>query len=351
MPAPRPTPPQTLVTLVRVLRALAGSVPATVASLSRDLGVLSDQVDAALASAEARAAGLAGQPDGTLNVAPDFDALHAPTIAAAMVPAARRAFDVDVALVSGSTNSDLMAQAASLPSGRVLVAELQTAGRGRRGRMWQAPLGGSLTFSLLWKFDAGAAALSGLSLAVGLATVLALDRCGARSVMLKWPNDLLVDSHAGWAKLGGILIEIGGPAQGPVHAVIGIGLNLRLGAAAMAIDQAATDLASIGVTTSRNRMLALVLEELLIVLRGFAAGGFAPFVDQWNARHAFRNQPVIMSGIDGAPADGVAIGAMADGALLIESAGGRRRVISGEVSLRAASARSHCDSDGHQGVL
>ena len=342
MSAPAPTPHKTLVTLVRALRALADGAPATCASLARVLDVAVEELDAALASAEARAAGIRSQPDGTLAVAPAFDALDAPSIAAAMAATARPAFDVHVVLVSGSTNSELMAQAASLPSGRVLVAELQTAGRGRRGRGWQASLGGSLTFSLLWRFDAGATTLSGLSLVVGLATARALDRCGARGVMLKWPNDLLVRNRAGWAKLGGILIEISGPAQGPAQAVIGIGLNLRLGDAATAIDQAATDLASIGVTISRNRLLATVLEELAIVLPVFASKGFTPFMEQWNARHAFRDQPVVASGADGAPDEGIAIAAMADGALQIESPGGRRRIVSGEVSLRAAPARSNC---------
>ncbi len=339
MPDPAPTPHQTLVTLVRALRAITRGCQVTAASLARDLGVTADEVDAALAAAEARAAGLSIQSDGTLGLAPAFDALDAPGVAAAMAAAARHVFDVHVVPVSGSTNSDLMAHAASLPSGRVLVAELQTAGRGRRGRVWHAAPGGGLTFSLLWRFAAGAAALSGLSLVVGLAAARALDRFGARNVMLKWPNDLLVRSGAGWAKLGGILIEITGPAHGPAQAVIGIGLNLRLGATAPAIDQAATDLASIGVTASRNRLLAAVLEELALVLPGFASSGFAPFMEQWNARHAFRNQPVIISGADGAPAEGIAIAALTDGALQVELPGGRHRVVSGEVSLRAAPAR------------
>ena len=128
MSDPAPTTHQTLVTLVRALRAIAGGARVTAASLARDLDVTADEVDAALAAAEARAAGLSIQSDGTLSLARAFDALDAPGVAAAMAAAARHVFDVHVVPVSGSTNGDLMAHAASLPSGRVLVAELQTAG-------------------------------------------------------------------------------------------------------------------------------------------------------------------------------------------------------------------------------
>ena len=324
--------------LLRILRAMETETPTTIASLARTLSVGYEAIEAALATPEAYDAGISRTALDELLLARPFDALDLKAVLQALPDLTRAAFDVRVVDITASTNADLMAAATQLPSGRVLVAELQTAGRGRRGRVWHAPLGGSLTFSLLWKFAGGAASLSGLSLAVGLAVAHALDHCGALGVMLKWPNDLLARDAAGWAKLGGILIEIAGPSNGPVHAVIGIGLNWRLGPGAARIDQPATDLCALGAAVSRNRVLALVLGELAPVLRTFAADGFAPFAAQWNMRHAFAEQRVVMSAEGAVPVEGHALGVEADGTLLLETPTGPRRVTSGELSLRVASA-------------
>lgn len=322
--------------LVRMLRVMEAGTPVTIASLAHTLSVPRDAIEAVPATHEAHVAGIRRAAGDALLLARPFDCLDVQAIAQALPSAARSALDVHVVDVTASTNADLMAAATKLPSGRVLVAELQTAGRGRRGRAWHAPLGGSLAFSLLWKFAGGAASVSGLSLAVGLAVARALDRCGAVGVMLKWPNDLLVRRDAGWAKLGGILIEIAGPSNGPVHAVIGIGLNLRLGPDAARIDQPVADLRSLGATLSRDHVLALMLDELALALRTFAADGFAPFVAYWNARHAFAGQRVVMSVAGTALIEGIALGVLPDGALLLETPNGPRSVTSGELSLRAA---------------
>ena len=124
-----------------------------------------------------------------------------------------------------STSSELMRRAQRRDVHRTaLAAEWQTAGRGRRGRTWTAVAGGSLTFSLGWKFEQGAGFLAGLSLAVGVAVVRALESEGFKDVALKWPNDL-IHRHL---KVGGILIELNGDALGPTTTVIGVGLNVRL---------------------------------------------------------------------------------------------------------------------------
>lgn len=269
---------------------------------------------------------------------------------AALMPAYTRSrFDLRVVESTGSTNADLMHDAASLPSGTVLATDCQTAGRGRRGRTWIAPAAGSLAFSVLWKFGGEVAALSGLSLAVGVAVARALEHCGAAGVALKWPNDLLAPQEGGWAKLGGILIELaaagGGPAPSDdavdaanqVSAVIGIGLNLDLGAAAAGIDQPVTDLRSIGCAASRNALLAAQLHQLGEVLPAFAASGFAPFHAEWNQRHAWRGLRVqLLDSVAGATS-GTALDAAPDGALLVETTTGLRRIVSGDVSLRRAS--------------
>lgn len=306
------------------------------------------------ASAPARAAPSVN-PAANASSAP----LHIETIAALLPPEARRWFDLRVAESTGSTNADLLRDCAHLPSGTVLAAEHQTAGRGRRGRAWIAPPGANLTFSVLWKFRSHAAALSGLSLAVGVAVARAITRCGAAGVALKWPNDVLARRGEDWAKLGGILIELKtgadaapetGDVSGSTSAVIGIGINVDLGAAALPVGQPATDLRALGCDVTRNALLAALLEQLGAVLPQFALHGFAPLAPEWNQLHAWRGQAVqltddvttIATAALSAPAAltaavaGIAQGAADDGALLIDTPAGQRRVVSGDVSLRLA---------------
>ena len=123
-----------------------------------------------------------------------------------------------------STNTYLAECAKTVQSGRVCFAESQTAGRGRRGRQWVSPFGSNLYLSILWQFDNGFAAISGLSLAIGVAVVRALSEIGINEIGLKWPNDIYWQHK----KLGGILIEVSGESSGECHAIIGLGLNLYL---------------------------------------------------------------------------------------------------------------------------
>lgn len=244
-------------------------------------------------------------------------------VAAALGGAACR-FDIDLLAECGSTNAELLARAASgAPSGAVLVAERQTAGRGRMGREWIAAPGDSLTFSLLWRFPDGIG-LSGLSLAVGVAMARALQKVGAGDTVLKWPNDVLKDGR----KLGGILIEL----QSNAAAVIGIGLNLRLPSAMP--DEVRATAAALDIDADPNLLLAALLTELLAVLDAFAVAGFAALRDEWLARHAWTGRPVHVLVPHAAPLDGICAGIAADGALLLETAAGVQRILSGDVSLR-----------------
>ena len=331
MPERPDVPPLELFT---VLRALDCEAPTSSATLAARLSMGEAVVAASFDALEAHGVPLVRGPGGAVRLGTAFDALAPEAVARALPPQVRRAFDLTVIDATGSTNADLREAAAALPSGHVLAAELQYAGRGRRGRGWTSPIGGGLTFSLLWKFSRGIAGLSGLSLAVGLATARAFGRCGAAGVMLKWPNDLLAPAPLGLAKLAGILIEITGSAEGPATAVIGIGINVRLGAARARIDQAATDLASLGFTQPRNALLAVILEELLATLRAFERDGFAPMIGDWNAQHAYQGRRVLVGAGDGAAYEARALGVDRNGALLLDTAEGERRVASGEVSLR-----------------
>ena len=223
-------------------------------------------------------------------------------------------FDIDVLDQTGSTNTDMLDRAArGARSGCVLAAEVQTRGRGRRGRDWYSSPGGALTFSILWRFEQGAGFLSGLSLVVGVALARVLRKHGAADVMLKWPNDLL------WRhlKLAGILIELAGDALGPTVAVIGVGINLRLPESVKArIDQPVVDLAKIGVEEDRNRLFAEILGELHSVLMEFSAEGFAPFREEWDRLHVYHDKMVRVRMPDKSEIEGRVQGAADDGALM-----------------------------------
>lgn len=242
--------------------------------------------------------------------------------------------DLEVVETAVSSNSILMHKAAlGAEHGSCLAVELQTGGRGRRGRAWHASLGGSLTFSLLWRFNQGASYLSGLSLAVGVALMRALHQAGISSARLKWPNDVLHENR----KLAGILIELQGDMLGPSAAVIGIGLNVKLSDQAREnIDQAAIDLASLAADLpSRNQLLALILDHLSDVLQQFETQGFVALREEWSRHHAYHQQPVRMLMPDGSTHHGIVSGVADDGALLVRDQDGERRFTSGEVSMRS----------------
>ena len=237
-----------------------------------------------------------------------------------------------------STSSELMRRAQRRDVHQVaLAAEWQSAGRGRRGRAWTAIAGGSLTFSLGWKFEQGAGFLAGLSLAVGVAVVRALENEGFKDVALKWPNDL-IHRHL---KVGGILIELNGDPHPPTTTVIGVALNVRIPAAARKdIPVPVTDLASIAGRRAppidRNRLLAALLAELAAVLHLYEAEGFAPFAAEWQHRHAYQGKPVRLLLPDGATVTGKVAGVDASGALVLADGPRRARFLSGEISLRRA---------------
>ncbi len=234
-----------------------------------------------------------------------------------------------------STNSYLMKKISSGQAhASCVVANLQTKGRGRRGRSWQAGLGASLTFSLLWRFQCGASALSGLSLAVGVALIRALHSLGITQAQLKWPNDVLI----GREKLAGILIELQGDMEGPSAAVIGVGINLNLPTnIKQQIDQPATDLASITpIIINPNELLGLLLKYLAEVLSDFEQHGFTQIRDEWTKHHAYHLKPVKMLHPDGRETIGNLVNVAEDGILLVSTALGEQRFSSGEISLRAA---------------
>jgi BirA family biotin operon repressor/biotin-[acetyl-CoA-carboxylase] ligase len=262
-----------------------------------------------------------------------FEALDAASIHAELAPATRaRLGDLAVHWQIDSTSNELLRRRAGDPRDPlVCVAELQSAGRGRRGRSWRTPLGGGLALSVLKRFDRGMAELAGLSLVAGVAAIEALDDRGIAEIGLKWPNDLVARE----AKLGGILVELGGDALGPCHAVIGIGINLRLDAGARAaIDQPCIDLATLtGVPVGRNALAARLITRLIDALDRFEQVGFAGFADAYARHDVLHGRPVqvLRAGVG---AEGVACGVDRRGALRVAFADGEQAIDSGEVSIR-----------------
>ena len=244
-------------------------------------------------------------------------------------------FGIDVLASCTSSNTVLVERAAAGAAHRsvVVCAEL-TAGRGRRGRSWLAPPGASLAFSLLWRFPPGASAPLGLSLAVGAAVARAAEQQGATHISLKWPNDVLYDGR----KLAGILIELVAGVTAAPAAVIGIGINLHLpdGLAAEAGFEAADLAAASGRPPAAAPFLARLLIQLDDTLTRFTDQGFAGLREEWLTRCAHLEAPVRLDADYGPAITGCCVGVDDDGALLVATEGGLKRILGGDVSLRPA---------------
>lgn len=235
-----------------------------------------------------------------------------------------------------STNTYLMDEVHRSPtSGHVCLAEYQTAGRGRRGRSWVSPFGQNIYLSLAWRYPDGPAAISGLSLAVGVAVVEALAKFGLEGAGLKWPNDIYWRGR----KLAGILIEVSGEHDGPCHAVVGLGLNVAMPArCGETIEQAWTDLQQImgeDAVLQRNRLTALLLNEMMPLVAGYQSRQLAGILQKWRVMDCMLDQAVSIY-IGQQRFDGIVKGVDDQGLLLLADSDGRVRAFaSGEVSFRA----------------
>lgn len=279
---------------------------------------------------------VSGSAGSGYQLAFPFEPLDANAITSMLSAQARTLIPcVEVAWQVDSTNSTLMRRGpGDHRSASALLAEIQTSGRGRRGRDWQSAIGGSLIMSLRWNFDRSMSALAGLSLVAGLSVIAAIGDIGIGGVALKWPNDVVADGK----KLAGILVEIGGEAQGPCHAVIGIGINTRIDpATAAGIDQPWIDLHSLapdGIDLSRNRLAAALWSQLAESLERFNSEGFAAFTDEQARYDALLGKRVSVQAHTGL-SHGIATGVDLRGALRVLGDDGEFLVETGEVSVRA----------------
>ncbi|MDO7635322.1 MAG: bifunctional biotin--[acetyl-CoA-carboxylase] ligase/biotin operon repressor BirA [Porticoccaceae bacterium] len=273
------------------------------------------------------------------RVAGGIELLRADKILSMLSPAAR-------ALCSGleifdtidSTNryarEMLSGEAAS---GKVILAEQQSAGRGRRGKTWISPFAANIYLSIRWDFERGAQALEGLSLAVGVAVKRALASQGVEGVQLKWPNDIYVTGK----KLGGILLEMVGDPAGACSVIVGVGVNVKMPPEqGRRIDQDWTDVEAVLMSQNmprravRSELVAKLVSEITVVLSDYQEKGFAAYRDEWQAADAFYGlRAAIITPKE--TITGLVRGVDVNGALCLECSDGRvETFIGGELSLR-----------------
>jgi len=243
---------------------------------------------------------------------------------------------LDILMEVDSTNRFLLARARHGGlSGDACLAEYQSAGRGRHGRVWVSPFAANIYLSLLWRFPYGAEGLGGLGLAVGVSVLRAVQSLGAQGVRLKWPNDLVCEDR----KLAGILLEMNSDADGGCHVVIGVGLNIRMSLpSSEGIDQPWTDLGQVlgrsqDEPLCRDYVAACLLQQLLSDMTQFQFHGLRPFINDWRHFDNLLGRPVSLSTPAG-EIKGIARGIDEHGALRIDSEGSVRRYLSGDVSVR-----------------
>ncbi|WP_122670782.1 bifunctional biotin--[acetyl-CoA-carboxylase] ligase/biotin operon repressor BirA [Pseudomonas viridiflava] len=229
-----------------------------------------------------------------------------------------------------STNAEasrLIALGAPMPL--LVVAEQQTAGRGRRGRKWVSPFAENLYYSLVLRIDGGMRQLEGLSLLVGLAVMNVLRDMGVQGAGLKWPNDVLV----GRQKIAGILLELIGDPADVCHVIIGVGVNVNM-RVSTEVDQLWTSVRlQTGAPADRNTIAARISAQLEALLTVHRQEGFLAFQKEWEQGHLWQGAAVkLLSGIE--TVEGVVLGVDSLGALRLEVNGLEKSFSGGELSLR-----------------
>jgi BirA family biotin operon repressor/biotin-[acetyl-CoA-carboxylase] ligase len=308
--------------------------------LAQALGVSRSAVWKAVKSLRDLGATLHAVRNRGYRLANSSEPLAAERIQEKLSPEVRpRVRSLEVAWSVGSTNTVLLSRP-NPPNGssEVMLAEYQAAGRGRRGRAWLAPPGGAICLSLSWTFRDVPADLSALGLVIGVCELRALHVLGVTGAKLKWPNDLVVDER----KLGGILIELRAETDGPACVVIGMGLNVSLGAPVLAkiaeAGNAATDLITAGLAEPlRNTVAAALVNACIDGLLEFERHGLRPFIENWRDADALQGRMVDIKGGAGEVTHGLARGVDLHGALLVETPDeGLKKFVSGEVSVRVS---------------
>ncbi|WP_298134591.1 biotin--[acetyl-CoA-carboxylase] ligase [Acidiferrobacter sp.] len=309
----------------QILEILADGERHSGVALARELGVSRAAVSKAVGLALADVPVEVGRRGYRLPAV--FRPLNAARIQGVLAAAAQPLERLTICEEIESTNQALLTSPGE--GVQICLAERQTAGRGRRGRVWQATPYGSVLLSVAWTITETAGPLGVISLAAGVAVARALESVGVPEAVLKWPNDVLWQAR----KLAGVLTELRGEA-GAMRVVVGVGINVAIGAsAARAIDQEWAELRAICPDVDRSDLAALVIAELLSVMDDFRRGRRAALLTQWRHRHAFADMPARIHEGQGA-CDARVIDVDDEGALIVEVHGKRRRLQAGDVSVR-----------------
>lgn len=229
-----------------------------------------------------------------------------------------------------STNAEaLRAVERGVPAPFLVLAERQTAGRGRRGRKWVSPFAENVYYSLVLRIDGGMRQLEGLSLVVGLAVMQTLREFGIIEAGLKWPNDVLV----GRKKIAGILLELVGDPADVCHVVLGVGINGNM-QKADEVDQQWTSMRlESGKQIDRNQVVARLSMMLKEYLERHRAKGFSTIQEEWELNHLWQGKAVsLIAGVN--KIDGLVMGIDQQGALRLKVDGVEKVYSGGELSLR-----------------
>jgi len=241
--------------------------------------------------------------------------------------------NMEIFFETDSTNKHLMKRLQTEDIHRnIVLAEFQTAGKGRRGKQWVSPLASGICMSIGWHFDPRPEALTALSLAYGVIVVRAMKAMGYKSIKLKWPNDIVHNDR----KLGGILIESRAETAGPCDVVIGMGLNIDLSKRVIgSIDQATvTDLATISSNqATRNTIAGTLIEESLSGIEEVSNNGYSAFIDEWRSHDSLYGKQVNLI-LPNSSYIGKAKGVNNNGMLTMLINGKTKLFASGETTLR-----------------
>jgi len=234
---------------------------------------------------------------------------------------------------TGSTNSDLMQSEASSIDGRIILAETQLLGRGRRGRTWMSPFARNIALTMGYGVQRSGEDLGGLSLVVGYAVLQALEALGVGDLALKWPNDILYQGR----KLCGVLIEMD-HSRHSSEAVVGIGIN-HSGAELVRtkVDRGLAELVETKNPPTRNATAAAVIVSVRKQVERFNNYGFEAFRSEWNARHYFSGCQVRVTGA-GKAVIGRVLGVSPFGELHLSTPHGQEFLSGGEISMRGVHA-------------
>ena len=237
---------------------------------------------------------------------------------------------IDIATCTESTNSDLLDWSRMTQiDGWIRLAEVQTQGRGRRGRRWVSPVAKNIALSIGVVVDRPTAEIGAISLAIGLQVASVLERMDISDVKLKWPNDLLI----GQRKVGGILIELADTNRAATL-IVGIGLNVSYAPDVdVTRDYRATRIADHSAIFSRNYIVSQLIDATYLAIRRFEVSGFEWFKKDWEERDWLRGKHVVLKGAE-PPIEGIGLGVDSDGGYRIQSNEGTKRAIGGELSLR-----------------